>query len=372
MLIVAAGLGARAGGDVPKQYQHIGGRPLLRRTLDAVLACPGLAGVRVAIQPAHRALYDAAVAGLDMPPPVAGGRVTRQESVFNGVRAFAHLADDDVLLVHDAARPLVTADEIGALVACLDTHPVATLCHPVRDSLRGPGGPLSRQGVVAVTTPQGFRYGLLRDAHAWALENTREFTDDASLVEAFGTPPHLVPGGAGNMKVTDAQDMAMAQKMFAEPRTATGFDVHAFGGPGPVILCGVEIPHDRGLVGHSDADAALHALTDALLGLTAAGDIGAHFPPSDPKWRGAASRIFVEKAMDILRTAGGRLVHIDLTIVAQAPKIGPHRDAMRAAVAGMTGLGIERVSVKATTTEGLGFPGRGEGLAAQATATALF
>lgn len=372
MLIVAAGLGARAGGAVPKQYQDIGGRPLLRRTLDAVVACPGLAEVRVAIQPAHRALYDTAVAGLDLPPPVPGGRVTRQESVFNGVRAFGHLADDDVLLVHDAARPFVDLDEIQALVACLDTHPAATLCHPVRDSLRGPGGPLARAGVVAVTTPQGFRYSLLRDAHAWALESKREFTDDASLVEAFGAPPHLVAGHAGNMKVTDEGDMAMAHKLFAHPRTATGFDVHAFGGPGPVILCGVEIPHDRGLVGHSDADAALHALTDAILGLTAAGDIGAYFPPSDPQWRGAASRLFVDKAVDILRTAGGQLVHIDLTIICQAPKIGPHRQAMRAEVAAMTGLPIERVSVKATTTEGLGFTGRGEGLAAQATATALF
>ncbi|HBH26917.1 MAG TPA: 2-C-methyl-D-erythritol 2,4-cyclodiphosphate synthase [Rhodospirillaceae bacterium] len=371
-VVVAAGTGARAGGAAPKQYQALGGRPLLRHTLEALLACPALAELRVVIQPHHLDLYTEATRGLSLPPPVWGGKETRQESARNGVCAFARLEEDDILLIHDAARPFVSVRDIEAVATAARAHGAATLTAPMADSLRGPGGPLDRAGVVAVTTPQGFRYGPLARAHAAAGTG---FTDDAALVETtLGLAPALVPGGRWNMKITTQEDMMLAQKCLAQPRTALGTDVHAFGpaGSGPLVLGDVEIPHDRGLVGHSDADAALHAVVDALLGLACAGDIGVHFPPTDPQWRGVASRVFVEKAVGILGTAGGRLTHLDLTIVCEAPRIGPHRQAIRAALAEMVDLDAGLVSVKATTTEGLGFTGRGEGLAAQAVATALF
>lgn len=369
VMVVAAGSGARAGGGVPKQFRRIGARALLRHTLGALMACPGLADIRVGIQMRHRALYEEAVEGLDLPPPFQGGRETRQETVFNGLQAFSHLLDTDKLLIHDAARPFVPPQDIAALVRALDEYPCATLCSNVTNSLRGPGGAILRDGLVETHTPQGFRYSLLRDAHARAMPG---FTDDASLVEAVtGTPAHLVQGCAHNMKVTTEEDMSMALKLLSKPVSASGLDVHAFGGPGPLRLGGADIPYDRGLAGHSDADVLLHAVTDALLGLTASGDIGAHFPPSDPQWRGADSRIFVEKALDILRERGGHIMHLDCAIIAQAPKIGPYRGVIQESLATITGLPPASVSVKATTTEGLGFTGRGEGIAAQALVSAV-
>lgn len=370
-LVVAAGLGARVGGDIPKQYQRLGGKMLLRHTLDALLTCPGLREMRVAVQPEHLSLYENAVQGLCLPPPVWGGIETRQQSVFNGIKAFSHLKYEDIFLIHDAARPFISIKDIDALLHALDHNEAATLVAPITSSLRGADGHVSREGMMTVTTPQGFHYGLLARAHAAAEPG---FNDDACLVEAAGISVALVPGSTQNIKLTTKDDMDMAAKILSTPCVAMGFDVHGFNaaGSGPLRLCGVDIAYERGLIGHSDADVVLHAITDALLGLTANGDIGTHFPPHDIIWKNADSRLFVEKALEILIKNNGFLTHIDITIICEMPKITPYREAMQEAVARITHLPKTCISIKATTTEGLGFTGRGQGIAAQAVATALF
>lgn len=372
-LIVAAGRGSRLGGEAPKQYLSLAGKAVLRHAAEAFLHHRGIQAVRVVIHPDDRALYDAATAGLDLLDPVGGG-AERQDSVRLGLESLEELAPARVL-IHDAARPFPSQALISRVLASLDNHVAVLPGLPVSDSLkRSEGarvaGTVDRSGLIRAQTPQGFRFAEILAAHRAAAGQA--LTDDTAVAEAAGIPVALVAGEAANEKITSAEDLAAAESRLAaasETRVGQGFDVHRFGEGNGVTLCGIEIPHDKSLLGHSDADAALHALTDAILGALGEGDIGNHFPPSDPQWRGAPSRLFLEHAAALAAARGGRILHLDLTIVCEAPKIGPHRNAMRQNLAALLGLELERVSVKATTTEGLGFTGRGEGIAAQAVAT---
>ncbi len=373
-LIVAGGRGSRFGGPLPKQYTTLAGQPVLRRTVEVFQATPGIDHIQVVIAPEDDAHYRAAVAGMALPPPVAGG-VSRQQSVLHGLEALAG-KPPDLVAIHDAARPFVrVSDIIGCLEALRPGIDGAVLGVPVADTLKKVddagvlAGTVSRSGLWRAQTPQIFRYSTLLAAHraaaALAAHEATALTDDAAVAERAGLRVIMVEGHDDNRKITTAADMVSAM----ETRTAFGFDVHGFGAGDRVVLGGVAIPHTHALAGHSDADVALHALTDALLGTVGAGDIGAHFPPSDPQWRGVSSDRFLRHAVDLLEEAGGRIVHLDLTLVCEAPRIGPHRDAMAASIARIAGIDRDRVSVKATTTEGLGFTGRREGIAAQAVAT---
>lgn len=373
-LIVAAGSGQRFGAERPKQYLDLAGQPVLRRTIDAFRRHPKVSAVRVVINPAFRDLYDAAVAGLDLPEPVTGG-ASRQDSVRNGLEALADSAPHYVL-IHDAARPLIDPDTIDAVIAALGTHPAALAAVPVADTLkRGEdglvAGTVDRSALWRAQTPQGFRFPDILAAHRAAAG--LELTDDAAVAERAGLPVALVPAREENFKVTTPDDLTRATRALdsalSDIRTGSGFDVHRFAEGDHVTLCGVRVRHTHRLDGHSDADVGLHALTDAILGALCAGDIGSHFPPSDPQWRGADSALFLKHAAELVTARGGRIAHVDVTIICERPKVGPHREAMTARVAEILGIPVDRVSVKATTTERLGFTGRGEGIAAQAVAT---
>ena len=373
-LIVAAGRGHRLGGSLPKQYLPLAGQPVLRHTVRRFLAHPGIDDVRVVIHPDDRNLYDQAVGGLGLGAPIAGG-ATRQDSVRQGLEALVADAPD-LVLIQDAARPFTAPATIDAVLLALESHPGAIPALAVADTLkRAEGtriaGTVPRAGLYRAQTPQGFRFADILTAHR-ALAG-QELTDDASLLEAAGQTVALVPGTEENFKITTAEDMMRAETLQGaafETRSAGGFDVHRFAeAGGPVMLCGVAVPHERGLEGHSDADVGLHALTDALLGCIAAGDIGQHFPPTDPQWKGASSDRFLAHAAELVAVKGGRIVHVDVTLICERPKVGPHREAMIARIAEILGLAADRVSVKATTTEQMGFTGRREGIAAQAMAT---
>jgi 2-C-methyl-D-erythritol 4-phosphate cytidylyltransferase/2-C-methyl-D-erythritol 2,4-cyclodiphosphate synthase len=379
-LIVAAGRGTRAAGQVPKQYAPLGPEPVLARSLRAFLDHPAVTLVLVAIAEADRALYEQAVAAAHpkLAAPALGGE-TRQRSVLNGLRALLPHAPVHVL-IHDAARPFVTHEVIDRVLAGLERAPAAIAAVPLTDTLKrtDAGGlvarTLPRAGLWRAQTPQGFRFDdILRAHEAAAAAGREDLTDDAAVAEWAGIPVELVDGSEANVKLTTAEDLAMAARPLApapgEVRTGQGFDVHRFTVGDHLWLCGVRIAHDHALEGHSDADVALHALTDALLGAIGDGDIGQHFPNSDPRWRGAASHLFLADAARRVRARGGAVTNVDVTILCEAPKIGPHREAMRARVAEILGIGVSRVAVKATTTEGLGFTGRREGIAALATAT---
>lgn len=369
-LVVAAGSGSRAGGELPKQYREIAGRALLAHAIDA-LRHPRIDEVQVVIGASQEPLYAEAIGSRPLPAPVTGG-ATRQDSVRRGLAALAGRGVSQVL-IHDAARPFLPRPVIDRLLAALETHEAAVPVLPVVDTLATHGETLGdvvpRETLVRVQTPQAFRFDAIRRAHEqW----DGEATDDAQVARAAGIDVALVSGDTSLEKLTYEADFARAARDLAglmTSRTGLGFDVHALVGGEELWLGGLRIAHDKGLKGHSDADVALHALTDALLGALGAGDIGDHFPPSDPQWRGAPSARFVEHARTLVEEAGGRIDHVDLTIICEAPKIGPHRDAMRESVAAMLRLPIARVSIKATTTERLGFTGRGEGIAAQAIAT---
>ena len=371
-IIVAAGSGIRAGGGVPKQYRAVAGQPLLRHAVERLLGHPAITGVSVVINPECRALYDDAVAGLGLPEPIAGG-ATRQDSVLAGLEALAE-NPPEIVLVHDAARAFVPDAVIDALVAAFADPDVDGACPalPQVDSLRrGEAGrfcgSVDRDNLWRVQTPQGFRYPALLAAHRAAAPGA---TDEVAIALAAGLTVAITPGDERAFKVTEPDDFAKAEAMTTySSRAASGFDVHKFGPGTHVWLCGVQVPHDHGLIGHSDADAGLHALTDALLGTIAAGDIGDHFPPSDERWRGAASDQFLAHAAALVRERGGLIDHVDVTLICERPKVGPHRDAMRARIAEILNIAIDRVSVKATTTEKLGFTGRQEGIAAQAMAS---
>lgn len=376
-LVVAAGRGSRFGGDTPKQYRMVYGQPVLRHSLAAFAAHPAVTVVRTVIHPSDHPLYEAAAAGLNLPGPVFGGP-ERQDSVRLGLEA---LIEDnvDAVLVHDAARPYVSRTLISRVIAALTESDGVVPGLPVADTLkRTEDGVVTatvpRDGLWRVQTPQGFRFGPLLNAHRKA--TGQKLTDDAAVLEAHGGTVRVVPGDPRNIKITFPEDLPTAADAgppaVLVPRTGFGFDVHAFSEGDHVTLCGIRIPHGAGLAGHSDADVALHALADALYGAIAAGDIGHHFPPSDARWKAASSDIFVTHARDLVTANGGRIAHVDLTIICEAPKLAPHRTAMTRRVASLLNLPDDgHVSVKATTTEGLGFTGRREGIAAHAVATVL-
>jgi 2-C-methyl-D-erythritol 4-phosphate cytidylyltransferase/2-C-methyl-D-erythritol 2,4-cyclodiphosphate synthase len=374
-LIVAAGRGQRVGGAAPKQFLPLGARTVLGQAVAGLLACPGIDAVRVVIHADDRAAYDAAVAGLAGPrllPPVPGAE-TRAGSVLAGLEALASSAPERVL-IHDAARPFATPAQVAAVIAALDDAPAALLALPVVDALWRIEGvraiePVPRAGLWRAQTPQGFRYREILAAHR---AHRGDAPDDVAVARAAGLEARVVPGDEANFKITTAADLERARRQAGgsmDIRTGNGFDVHAFGPGDAVTLCGVRVPFERGLVGHSDADVGLHALTDAIFGALAEGDIGRWFPPSDPAWKGAASEIFLGRAAARAAELGFAVSNLDCTLICEAPKIGPHAAAMRGAVARIAGIEIERVSVKATTTERLGFAGRGEGIAALASAT---
>jgi 2-C-methyl-D-erythritol 4-phosphate cytidylyltransferase/2-C-methyl-D-erythritol 2,4-cyclodiphosphate synthase len=347
---------------------------VLRRTLDVFRITPGIDRIQVVIAPGDEGHYLAAVEGLDLPPPVVGG-ASRQQSVLNGLESLA-ARPPDLVAIHDAARPFVrVSDIIGCLESLRPGIDGAVLGIPVADTLKKVdeagllAGTVPRAGLWRAQTPQIFRFAALLAAHrsaaALALGEATALTDDAAVAERAGMRVVMVEGHDDNRKITTADDMVLT----SETRTAFGFDVHGFAPGSQVMLGGVAIPHGQALSGHSDADVALHALTDALLGTIGAGDIGKHFPPSDPQWRGVSSDRFLHHAVELVARAGGRIVHLDLTLICEAPRIGPHREAMIESIARIAGINRDRVSVKATTTEGLGFTGRREGIAAQAVAT---
>ncbi len=377
-VVVAAGRGLRAGGHRPKQYREILGEPMIRPSLAALAAHRAIFAVQPVIHPDDAALFKSATSGLELLLPVAGG-ATRQASVRAGLEALAPHRPDAVL-VHDAARPFASDALIARAIAAAATGgaaiPVLAVADTVKtvDAAGTVTGTLDRAQLRLVQTPQAFDFAALVAAHRKAQAAGREdFTDDAALAEWAGVAVTTFPGEAANVKLTTDDDFMRAERAklaaLSDVRTGFGFDVHRFGDGDHVMLAGVRIAHGRGLSGHSDADVALHALVDAILGALAEGDIGVHFPPTDPQWRGASSDRFLAFAVERVRARGGRIAHLDVTVVCEAPRIGPHRDAMRARIAAIAGIAVERVGVKATTSEQMGFTGRGEGMAAFANAT---
>jgi len=377
-LIVAGGSGRRLGAATPKQYLTLAGRSILQRTIDVFLGNSEIALIQVVINPDAALLYEQATAlHPRLLPPTAGG-AERQDSVRAGLEALVPHAPDFVL-VHDAARPFLDPALIDrTLAAAQDGGAIAAV--RMTDTVKQAAGAvvvdtLDRSLLWRAQTPQTFRFRDILAAHRAAIGLA--LPDDAAVAERAGIPIHLIESTDGNMKITTADDLVRAEQRLTAPeatlypRVGNGFDVHRFGPGDHVTLCGLKIPHTAGLLGHSDADVGLHALTDAILGAICAGDIGQHFPPSDPKWRGADSGMFLEHARDLMTERGGRLLHVDVTVICERPKVGPHRAAMVARIAELLKLSPDRVSVKATTTEQLGFTGRGEGIAAQATATIL-
>jgi len=368
-LIVAAGRGERAGGDVPKQFRLIGGKPMLRWAVESLIRHPAVQSTRIVIAEGQQDSAKQALQGLDIGELITGG-AERADSVRAGLEAI----EADAVLVHDAARPFCPPPVVDRLLASLEFFEGAAPVLPVGDTLARIddtlGDPVDRAGLGRVQTPQAFRLGALRSAYdMW---NGPSPTDETTVLRAAGMKVAAVTGDPALEKITLPSDFDRAEQWLAgrlTPRTGMGFDVHAFSGNGPIMLGGLEVPHDRGLAGHSDADVILHAITDALLGAAGLGDIGEHFPPSDPQWKGADSSLFLAHAAALVRDKGGVIDHIDCTIVAEAPKVGPYRQAMRNRIAEIIGLSVEQVSVKATTTEGLGFTGRREGIAAQAIAS---
>ena len=375
-VVVAAGRGERAGGGVPKQYRTIAGIPIMRLVLQNLKRGSVIKTIQPVVHRDDIALFGDAAAGIDILPPVSGG-ATRQASVLAGLEALA-AHHPDIVLVHDAARPFVSsaliaraiaAGEKGAGVPALAiTDTVKSVENDIVTST------LDRNTLRTIQTPQAFKFQMLLNAHRQAASAGRsDFPDDASLAEWAGTRVHVFQGDPENIKLTTSDDFMRAEMnamaALGDVRVGSGYDVHVFGDGDHVMLGGVRIPHQRGVVGHSDADVALHALVDAILGALADGDIGVHFPPSDPHWRGASSDRFLTFAVERVRARGGMIAHLDVTIVCEAPRIGPHRDAIRARIAEIAGVTLDRVGLKATTSEKMGFTGRGEGLTASATAT---
>ena len=368
-LIVAAGKGERLGGGIPKQFRFIAGKPVIRWAVESLIRHPAVRRVRVVIGQGQQDIAANALVGLEVGELIAGG-AERADSVRSGLDA----VHGDAILVHDAARPFCPPAVVDRLLASLEFFEGAAPVLPVGDTLvrigQTLGDPVDRVGLARVQTPQAFRLGALRSAYElWSGPSP---TDETTVLRAAGMKVAAVEGDPALEKLTFQTDFERAEQWLngsLSPRTGLGFDVHAFSGEGPIMLGGIEVPHIRGLAGHSDADVVLHAITDALLGAAGLGDIGEHFPPSDPRWKGAPSAQFLAYAVELLHQKGGQIDHIDCTVIAEAPKIGLHREAMRARIAEIAGLRVEQVSVKATTTEGLGFTGRREGIAAQAVAS---
>jgi 2-C-methyl-D-erythritol 4-phosphate cytidylyltransferase / 2-C-methyl-D-erythritol 2,4-cyclodiphosphate synthase len=384
LLVVAGGRGVRLGGDRPKQYLSCAGRPLIVHTLEALAASFPFSAVTVVIRPDDRVLYDQAVAHLTasaaaaIGPPAIGG-ATRQQSVLAGLEVIAE-AEPEIVLIHDAVRPFPSKELVARAIEAAERHGAAAPGTAMSDTVKQvdvDGRVLAtppRSALRAVQTPQAFRFPLILAAHQRAAAaSVGNLTDDVAVAEWAGAPAYVFEGDPANVKVTTMRDLGAAEARLVaslgETRVGQGFDVHAFAPGDYVWLCGVRIAHSATLSGHSDADVGLHALADALYGALAEGDIGQHFPPSDPQWKGMASKVFLAHAAERVRARGGAIVHLDATLICEAPKVGPHREAMRARVAEIAGLDIGRVAVKATTSEKLGFTGRGEGIACLATAT---
>ena len=376
-IVVAGGRGIRAGGELPKQYKTIMGVPVLRRSLLAFTSHPGIDLVQPVIHPNDERLFHGAAAGLPVRSPVNGG-ATRQASVFAGLEALA-AEEPEIVLVHDAARPFASAGLVSRAIAA-GRAGAAVPGLPVSDTVKAIDASgrvvetLDRARLRAIQTPQAFGYSALLAAHRKAHAAGRDdFTDDAALAEWAGMVVSVFEGEATNAKLTTAEDFVRAEMenlaALGDIRTGVGYDVHAFTAGDHVMLGGVRIPHDHGVAGHSDADVALHALVDAILGALAEGDIGVHFPPSDPQWRGASSDRFLAFAVERVRQRGGLIAHLDVAIVCEAPRVGPYREAIRSRIAAIAEIATDRVGLKATTSEKLGFIGRREGLAAYATAT---
>jgi 2-C-methyl-D-erythritol 4-phosphate cytidylyltransferase/2-C-methyl-D-erythritol 2,4-cyclodiphosphate synthase len=378
-VIVAGGRGLRAGGDVPKQYRELAGEPVIRPALFAFLSHPQIGAVQPVIHRQDEDMFRAATAGLqNLLPPVWGG-ATRQASVRAGLEGLRASAPA-LVLIHDAARPFVSSALIGRAIAAGKDRGAAVPAIAIADTVKKIDAAaivietLDRERLRIVQTPQAFTFDLIMAAHRKAAAAGREdFSDDAALAEWAGHPVSVFEGEAGNVKLTTDDDFARAEMTrhaaLADVRTGNGFDVHAFTDGDHVMLGGVRIPHSRGVTGHSDADVALHALVDAILGALAEGDIGVHFPPSDPQWKGASSDRFLAFACERVKVRGGMIAHLDVTVVCEAPRVSPHRDAMRARIAEIAGVPMSRVAIKATTSEKMGFTGRSEGIVAMATAT---
>jgi len=368
-LIVAAGKGERLGGDMPKQYRPIGGKPVLRWAVEALAGHAAIDQVCVVIGEGQQRLAEDAVRGLEVASLIRGG-AERSDSVMNGLQAIG----EGSVLVHDAARPFCPPAVIDRLLGALDGSDGAVPVLPVADTL-AQGEELlekavDRRRLLRVQTPQAFHVEDL--IYAYEEAGRKAATDESTVMLAAGLKVATVEGDPMLEKLTTPADWARAEAILASrlvPRTGMGFDVHAFEGEGPIMLGGTAVPHSRGLAGHSDADVVLHAITDAVLGAAGLGDIGEHFPPSDGQWKGASSDLFLKHAAHLVHSRGGLIDHVDVTIIAEEPKVGPHRSAIRARVAEILGVRLEQVSVKATTTEGLGFTGRREGMAAQAVAS---
>jgi 2-C-methyl-D-erythritol 4-phosphate cytidylyltransferase/2-C-methyl-D-erythritol 2,4-cyclodiphosphate synthase len=377
-ILVAAGRGLRAGAGGPKQYRSIGGQPVIFRAMEPFSNHPQVATVQPVVNPDDMAVFDEAVRRLRYATPVKGG-ATRQASVRAGLEALA-AAKPDIVLIHDAARAFVSPALISRAIDAASTTGAAIPAIPVTDTIKlvDDNGRIEatpeRARLRIAQTPQSFRFDAILEAHRRAAREGRDdFTDDAAIAEWAGLTVATFEGDAANMKLTTPEDFAREEARLGvalgDIRTGTGYDVHAFGDGDHVMLCGVRVPFRRGFLAHSDGDVGLHALVDAILGALADGDIGSHFPPTDPQWKGAASDKFLAYAMQRVAERGGRVAHLEVTMVCEAPKIGPLRDAMRARIADITGLPLTRVAVKATTSERLGFTGRQEGIAALASAT---
>ncbi len=367
-LIVAAGSGSRMGGDIPKQFRTIGGKPVLRWAVESLIHHPAVGAVRVVVADGQQENASAALNGLDVGTLIDGG-AQRADSV----RAGLAVIEADAVLVHDAARPFCPPAVIDRLIASLEFFEGAAPVLAVSDTLAriddGVGEPVERTGLGRVQTPQAFRVDALKSAYE--LWSGASPTDETTVLRAAGMKVAAVEGDPALEKLTVRADFERAEQWLIgrlTPRTGMGFDVHAFSGDGPIMLGGVQIPHERGLAGHSDADVVLHAITDALLGAAGLGDIGEHFPPSDARFKDAPSALFLAHVVELVRSRGAVIDHVDCTVIAETPRVGPFRAAMRSRIAEIAGLSVDQVSVKATTTEGLGFTGRREGIAAQAVA----
>ena len=379
-VIVAAGSGLRAGGDLPKQFQKLGDKPVLRHTLEVFVKHPQISAVITVIAAGYEKLYAEIISGLPLAPCVIGG-ATRQESCAKGVEAAAEFAPDAVL-IHDAARPFVSAKVISDVIEKLNMAEAVIPALPVADTMkRADGGiitqTIARDGLYFVQTPQAFHFNKIRSGHqALAAKGINNLTDDAAVAEATGLKVHIVSGDPANLKLTTTQDMRETNikmhltraNLFTDMRVGQGIDFHTFAKGKSIWLCGVEIPHSKTLQGHSDADVALHALTDALLGAIGEGDIGTHFPPTDAKWKGARSTIFIDKVIALIKERGGEIGNVDITILAEAPMISPYLQSMKSCLAKMLQITVDRIAIKATTTEKMGAIGRKEGMAALATA----
>jgi 2-C-methyl-D-erythritol 4-phosphate cytidylyltransferase / 2-C-methyl-D-erythritol 2,4-cyclodiphosphate synthase len=377
-ILVAAGRGLRAGAGGPKQYRSIGGQPVIYRAMEPFSNHPQVSHVQPVLHHDDVAMFSVAVAGLRHEGPAEGG-ATRQDSVRAGLEALA-AHTPDIVLIHDAARPFVSMDVISRAIEAAERTGAAIPVIPVTDTVKL----VSTSGHIEATperarlriaqTPQAFRFDVILDAHRRAAQEGRaDFTDDAALAEWAGLTVATFEGDVANMKMTTPEDFVREEARLASQlgdiRTGTGYDVHAFGAGDHVMICGVKMPHSKGFLAHSDGDVGLHALVDAILGALADGDIGSHFPPSDPQWKGASSDRFLKYAVDRVTARGGRVANLEVTLICERPKIGPLRDTMRARIAEISGVDISRIAVKATTSERLGFTGREEGIAATASAT---